>query len=53
MNLGAYDIFKAEGVISEPEWPQLGFRELIRLAFRDHLITATDHLVVKRLRGQV
>ena len=25
MNLGAYDIFKAESVISEPEWPDIGF----------------------------
>jgi hypothetical protein len=53
MNLGAYDIFKAESVITEPEWPQLGFWDLIKLAFRDHLITSTDHLVVKRLRGLV
>ena len=53
MNLGAYDIWKAESVISEPEWPQLGFWDLIRLAFKDHLITTTDHLVIKRLRGQI
>ena len=52
MNLGAYDIFQAESVISEPEWPELGYWELIKIAFRDHLITTTDHPVIKRLRGQ-
>jgi hypothetical protein len=55
MNLGAYDIWEAEekAKIPDPQWPQLGFWDLIRLAFKDHLITTTDHLVIKRLRGQV
>ena len=53
MNLGAYDIFKAASVISEPDWPTLGYWELIKIAFRDHLIDRIDHPVIKRLRGQV
>ena len=53
MNLGANDIFQAESVISDPEWPQLGFWELIKIAFRDHLIDRLDHPVIKRLRGQL
>jgi hypothetical protein len=53
MNLGAYDIFRAESMIPDPEWPQLGFWELIKIAFRDHLIDRIDHPVIKRLRGQV
>jgi hypothetical protein len=52
MNLGAYDIFQAESVIADPEWPQLGFWELIKIAFRDHLVDRIDHPVIKRLRGQ-
>jgi hypothetical protein len=52
MNLGAYDIFVAESPIPDPEWPKLGFWELIKIAFRDHLIDRIDHPVVKRLRGQ-
>lgn len=51
MNLGAYDIYKAESTISDPEWPEEGFWDLIRLAFRDHLITTIDHPIIKRLRG--
>jgi hypothetical protein len=53
-NLGAYDIFKAEASASfaDPEWPELDFWSLIKIAFRDHLIDHFDHPVVKRLRGQ-
>jgi hypothetical protein len=53
MNLGAYEIFKAESLMSEPEWPELGFYDLLRVAFRDHLVDRIDHPVIKRLRGQV
>jgi hypothetical protein len=58
MDLGAYEIFKAESVILDPEWPRggdgeaLGYWDLIKIAFRDHLIDRIDHPVVKRLRGQ-
>ena len=51
MSLGAYDISQAQSAISEPEWPEEDFWSLIRLAFRDHLITTIDHSVIKRLRG--
>jgi hypothetical protein len=52
-NVGAYDIYEAEGVLPNPEWPELGFWDLIKIAFRDHLIDRTDHPVLKRLRGLV
>jgi hypothetical protein len=52
MNLGAYDIYEAQSTMSEPGWPEQGFWDLIKIAFRDHLITAIDHPVIKRLRGQ-
>ena len=51
MNLRAYDIFEAESTLTEPEWPELGYWDLIKIAFRDHLITDLDHAVIKRLRG--
>ena len=50
--LGANDIFRAEGIISEPDWRTLSFWDLIKIAFRDHLIDRIDHPVIKRLRGQ-
>jgi len=51
MSLGAYEIFVAEGAMTEPTWPEATYQDLIRLAFRDRLITSLDHPVIKRLRG--
>lgn len=53
LNLGAYDIFRANGDISDPIWPELDYWALIKLAFRNHLIDRIDHPVIKRLRGQM
>jgi hypothetical protein len=50
-NLGAYEIMRAAGVMSEPEWPEHSFRDLLRIAFRDRLIDRVDHPVIKQLRG--
>ena len=52
MNLGAYDIFEARGKLDEPEWPELGYWDLIKIAFRDHLIDNINHAVIERLRGE-
>jgi hypothetical protein len=50
-SLGAYEIYVAESTMSEPAWPEATYQELIRLAFRDRLISSLDHPVIKRLRG--
>jgi hypothetical protein len=52
MSLGAYEITLAESVMAEPVWPELSYHELIRIAYRERMVTALDHAVVKRLRGQ-
>jgi len=52
MSLGAYEITVAEKVMAEPVWPELSYQELLRIAYRDRMITTLDHPVVKRLRGQ-
>jgi hypothetical protein len=53
-HLGAYEIFEAADNLSEPEWPDdLGYFDLIRIAFKDALIEDLDHAVVKRLRGRI
>jgi hypothetical protein len=49
MKAGAYDIFVAEGVTAEPTWPELPLQELIRIAFKDRLITSLNHRIVQRL----
>src|SRR5262249_3905384 len=51
MSLGAYEISEAPGIMAEPVWPQLPFAELVRIAFRERIITTLDHAVIKRLRG--
>jgi hypothetical protein len=51
-SLGAYEIFEASGTIPEPLWPELSFREILQIAFRDFLVDRPDHPVIKRLRGQ-
>jgi hypothetical protein len=51
MHLGAYQMYEAEGQIPEPEWPDLSYQELLRIAFRDRMIDRVDHPVIHRLRG--
>src|SRR3954447_4883118 len=51
MGLGAYRIYRAEGQLSDPVWPDKPFEELLEIAFRDRVIDSPDHPVVRRLRG--
>lgn len=53
MSLGAYDVFQATGDLPEPEWPDLSFEEMIKIAFKNYYIDSVDHPLVKRLRGQI
>src|SRR5262249_30002662 len=50
-DLGAYDVFKAESVMADPVWPELSFQQLIKTAFRDHIIADINHPFIRRLRG--
>jgi hypothetical protein len=52
MSAGMYDVFEAAGELAEPEWPQLEFNEVLRLAFKDRFIRDTDHPVLRALRGE-
>jgi hypothetical protein len=51
MSLGAYEMTVAAREMADPVWPDLSFQELVRIAYRDRIITSLDHAVVKRLRG--
>lgn len=52
MSLRAYEIFASEAKIPDPEWPDLSFAEILRIALKDHHpINSLDHPVAKRLRG--
>jgi hypothetical protein len=52
MSLGAYEITVADSVMAEPVWPELSYQQLLNIAYRDRMIAALDHPVVKRLRGR-
>jgi hypothetical protein len=52
MSLGAYQIWQAAAELGEPEWPELGFWQIVQIAFKNNLIDTLDHDVVKRFRGQ-
>ena len=51
MSLGAYRIYRAEGALSDPTWPEKSLNELLEIAFKDRIIDREDHPVVRRLRG--
>jgi hypothetical protein len=52
MSLGAYDVFQATAKLPAPEWPELPFGELLKVAFKHRYIDALDHPVLLRLRGE-
>ena len=49
--LGAYEIYEAEGNLGEPEFPDLSMDEIIRIAFKDKVISDLDHPLLQQLRG--
>jgi hypothetical protein len=51
LSLGAYEIVRTNLVVAEPQWPNLPFSEILKLAFRGFLIDSLEHPVVRRLRG--
>jgi hypothetical protein len=51
LDLGAYEMFEAESTITEPDFPDIPFQEILRIAFKDRFVDRVDHPVVKRLRG--
>lgn len=53
MAAGMYDVFEARGELAEPEWPDLSFQEVLRLAFKSRFIETVDHPTLKALRGEV
>jgi hypothetical protein len=53
MGLGAYDVLQATGNLPDPEWPDLSFQEILKIAFKDNFITSADHVVIQKLLGQM
>jgi hypothetical protein len=53
MSLGGYEVYTAAGELGTPAWPDLPFRDLLRIAFKDRFIQDRSHPVLRRLRGEV
>jgi hypothetical protein len=53
LSLGAYEVSEATGKLPEPEWPDIPFHDILKIAFKDHIVDRADHPLVQRLRGQV
>ena len=53
MALGGYEVYTASGELGAPTWPDLPFKDLLRIAFKDRYITDHAHPVLRRLRGEV
>jgi hypothetical protein len=51
--IGAYDIIRARGDLGDPQWPEHSFEDLIKLAFRDNLISSMEHAVIRDLNGEI
>jgi hypothetical protein len=47
-----HDVVTCDSAV-EPDWPDLPFRELLKLAFKNYVIDSLDHPVLRRLRGEV
>jgi hypothetical protein len=50
MSLGAYEVLTSDNE-KPAAWPQVSFRDLLQIAFKEKFITTLDHPVVKKLRG--
>ena len=49
---GQYDLAVASATLPDPEWPDLSFREILKLAFQGAIIDSIDHPAIRRLRGR-
>lgn len=49
--LSAYDLYVAEALEVDPKWPDMGFRELVSIAFRGRIIDDAKHPVIKQVLG--
>jgi len=53
MTNGCYEAFEAVAKLPEPEWPTVGFKDLLKAAFQDRFIQDLDHPVILKLRGAI
>jgi hypothetical protein len=52
MNLRAYEVYEAATTIPDPVWPELPYKQMLAIAFKDRLVNSLDHSILKQLRGE-
>jgi hypothetical protein len=53
MHLGSYEVFQPVADFPEPEWPDLSWDAILKLAFKNNVIDSVDHPALRQLRGEV
>lgn len=53
MSAGSYAVFEATGNLPEPQWPDLSFQEILKLAFKTRFIDSITHPFLQELFGEV
>jgi len=48
---GGYILHKAQGELSNPDWPDKTMEEILTIAFKSHIIADENHSIVKQLKG--
>jgi hypothetical protein len=51
MDPGMWDVIIAEAEFPAPTWPEMPFRDLLELAFKNARIDSVDNIVIQKLRG--
>jgi len=53
MGMSCYDIFQANGNLPDPQWPDMSFEDIFRIAVRDKIIDDENHPLLRSLRGEI
>jgi len=48
----SHKILAAKNLVDDPVWPEVGFKELLKIAFKERFIKDLNHPVLKKLRGE-
>ena len=48
-----YDIYEAEALLPDPDWPLGDIDSFVQVAFRGKIITSLDHPVIQTLLGKI
>jgi hypothetical protein len=53
MGTGSYEAWQADGEIPDPDWPNLTYDQILKLAFKDGgLIDTPDHPIIAQVLGR-